>query len=502
MRLLPFVVVLLLSVSTAAARSFSIVTYNVENLFDADGVALYDDYQPARYTPAHLSTKLQNISRVLARVNRGEGPDIIVFNEVELDQTPPAGGKPGDADAWLAAHADRRYDELLAGQPLPPDIAGTSSAVWLLKALSDHGMTGYTLITSDEQPGVYPGESRGRAIQNVILSRFPVKAVRNHPTQNARTIVEAELSVDGHTLHVFANHWKSGAGNVETEGDRIANAKTLRARVDRLLAADPNTDIVIAGDLNSHYNQRERYKAMRETGINTHLRAQGNELAIRGRDRDLYNLWFELPREQRRSDLFRGEWGTLMHLIVSRGLYDKRGVQYEDNSFAVMTLAGLNVDGYGQPNRWSFDGPAGSGFSDHFPLYARFNVVDDNRPDRWLALTKPSEEDDPVGDPLRVDYGMVDLTKAIRLADLPKDADLRDGTWSGKIFRVTGKAVDHRYVKVEFAGQVYDVFSHEKEIRDLLYEQRNEKGRLSFYGELGTYKGNWQFLVRAKNWVR
>lgn len=502
MRHLLFVAVCLLSVLPAAARPFSVVVYNVENLFDADGVAVYDDYQPSRYTPAHLATKLQNIARVLARVNRGEGPDIVIFNEIELDQTPSADGRPVDTEAWLAARADRRYDELLAEDPLPRDIADTSSAVWLLKALSDHGMTGYALITSDEQPGAYEGETRGRAIQNVILSRFPVKAVRNHPTQNARTIVEAELSVDGHTLYVFANHWKSGAGSAETETDRIANAKTLRARIDELLKADPNADIIIGGDFNSHYNQRERYRQMKETGINTHLRAQGNELAIRGKDRDLYDLWFELPREQRRGDLYKGEWGTLMHLIVSRGLYDKRGVQYEDNSFAVMAFTGLNADAYGQPARWSFEGPAGSGFSDHFPLYARFNTVDDNRPDRWLPLTKPSEEDDPLGDPIRVDYGSVDLAKAIRLDDLPKDADLRDGTWSGKIFRVTGEAVEDRYVKVRFAGQVYDVFSHERDIRDLLYKQRDEKGRLSFYGELGTYKGNWQFLVRDKSWVR
>ena len=70
---------------------------------------------------------------------------------------------------------------------------------------------------------------------------------------------------------------------------------------------------------------------MKTTGLNDVLRSQGNELAVRGPQRDLYNLWFELPAPERGSDTYRGEWGTLMHLIISRGLYDFRGVQYVDN---------------------------------------------------------------------------------------------------------------------------------------------------------------------------
>ena len=44
-------------------------------------------------------------------------------------------------------------------------------------------------------------------------------------------------------------------------------------------------DLVVAGDLNSHYNQKQRYREMRTTGINDILGSQGNELAVRGTDR-------------------------------------------------------------------------------------------------------------------------------------------------------------------------------------------------------------------------
>jgi hypothetical protein len=370
------------------------------------------------------------------------------------------------------------------------------SEVWLQKALYDGGLRGYNVVSGDDKSGSI-------VIKCVIFSRFPVKRVRLHPTQNARPIVEAELDVDGCPLHVFNNHWKSGAGDPNTETDRRANAKTLRTRIDEILAADPNADIVIGGDLNSHYNQNIRYRDMKDTGINDILGSQGNELAIRGKDRDLYNLWFELPSDARGSDVFKGEWGTLVHIILSRGLYDMRGVQYEDGSFAVMKIPGLNSDSLGLPNRWKPFSAAGGGFSDHFPLYARFRTVADNRADRWMPLTQPNT--DERGNTVAVDYARVDLFKtALKPDELPKDADLRDGTYTGKIFHIsaTGYTNDKGHVKVKVNGQEYDVFSHRKEIRDDLRAQAREGKTLRFYGELGTFKGAWQFVVQGKEWVK
>ena len=58
---------LLLAPVLLAARTFTVVAYNVENLFDLDGQAQFEEYQPDRYTPAHALTKLRNTARVLAR---------------------------------------------------------------------------------------------------------------------------------------------------------------------------------------------------------------------------------------------------------------------------------------------------------------------------------------------------------------------------------------------------------------------------------------------------
>lgn len=482
------------TLTAASARPFSVVVYNVENLFDADGVAVYDDYQASKYTPGHLATKLTNITQVLAKVNQGAGPDIILFNEIEADQTP--GSTVKNVDEWLKTYADKRYSELLALSPLPPELAGVPSEVWLQKALWDAGMRGYSVVNGDDGSGSI-------AVKCVIFSRFPVKRSQLYPAQNARPIVEAELDVDGHPLFVFNNHWKSGAGNAGTETDRRENAAVLRKRVDVLLAGDPNTDILIGGDLNSQYNQKVRYRDMGKTGINDVLGSQGNELAIRGKERDLYNLWFELPSDARGSDVFKGEWGTLIHILLTRGLYDMRGVQYEDGSFAVMKITGLNADTLGLPNRWKPQPAPGTGFSDHFPVFARFRTVEDNRTDRWMPLVKPTTDD--VTSVVKVDYAQVDLFKsAIKLSELPKDTDIRTQDYMGKIFYVSTKAElnEKKHVIVKRGDVTFDVFSHQKEIRDQLRDQVGEGKSIRFYGELGMFKGRWQFVVQGKEWVK
>ena len=134
-----------------------------------------------------------------------------------------------------------------------------------------------------------------------------------------------------------------------TEKTRVENARTLRARVDEILRDDPHADIILGGDFNSQYNQHQRYPAMERTGIDDVLGARGDELGIRDARQapGLYNLWYELPTAERGSDTYRGEWGTLIQLIVSRGLYDRRGVQYVDNSFGVGRFPGLNADAKG-----------------------------------------------------------------------------------------------------------------------------------------------------------
>jgi hypothetical protein len=73
-------------------KEFTVVTYNVENLFDADGLAIFDDYVESdaehTYSPRHMLNKLRGISAVLKTFNDGQGPEVIAFSEIEIDFIP------------------------------------------------------------------------------------------------------------------------------------------------------------------------------------------------------------------------------------------------------------------------------------------------------------------------------------------------------------------------------------------------------------------------------
>jgi hypothetical protein len=421
---------------------------------------------------------------------------VILFDEIEVDLTPSRG--PVDYDAILRRYAGMPIEDML-GAKFDAEIADLPAEALLAKAFADRGMTGYHVVAAENVRAA--GSTHPLAQKCVIFTRFPVQDARSHPTLDARAILEVRVAVDGAPLYLFDNHWKSGAGDPKQEKVRIENARTLRRRLDEILKEDPNADVIIGGDFNSQYNQRQRYSKMAATGINDVLGSQGNELAVRGA-RDLYNLWFELPATERGSDTFRGEWGTLMQLMITRGLYDYRGVQYVDNSFGVAKIAGLNVDAEGLPLRWSFDGPAGAGFSDHFPIYAKFVTAADNRSDRYIALRNASAGD-AGGAARKIDFGAIDLEKvAITAAQLPAGATFRSDGYKGKIVRVEGKARAGKRLTVEFLGDVYDVWSFNAPLREKLRRRFPAGAPMRFYGELGQYRGRWQFVVRDESWVR
>ncbi|MBW7896898.1 MAG: endonuclease/exonuclease/phosphatase family protein [Opitutaceae bacterium] len=496
-RFIGFLILGLVGLLPVSARPFIVLVYNVENLFDADSKAMFEDYQPARYSRAHVLTKLENVARTVALFENGRGPDIILLQEIEVDLT--SGNAPPDYADILRRYAGMTIGEML-GDKFNDEIADLPSEALLAKAMADRGLTGYHIVAAENIRA--PGSSNALGQKCVVFTRFPVLHAASHPTLDARAIQEVQVDVDGAKLYLFNNHWKSGAGNAKTEPVRVANARTLRARLDEILREDPQADIIVAGDFNSQYNQKVRYKQMKETGLNDVLGSQGNELAIRGKQRDLYNLWFELPPEERGSDTYQGEWGTLMQMIITRGLYDFRGVQYVDNSFAVARVPGLNLDDKGMPIRWSFDGPRGRGFSDHLPIFAKFITVPDNRTDRYIPLNNPSE-DTGLASVNKVDFSKVDLEKIAFQPDrLPVGATLRDEALLGRIVRVEGTVGRGSRLTVSLRNDIYDIWSFDKELREKLRADYKADQPIRFYGELSQYKGRWQFIIRDASWVR
>ncbi|OIR06375.1 endonuclease/exonuclease/phosphatase family protein [mine drainage metagenome] len=478
------------------ARTITVGVCNLENLFDADGRSAYEDYGPAQYTAAHLGTKLKNAAAVVAAMAGGRGPDVILFEELETDLTPSSSA---DVRRLLAPFEGRTLAQMLAA-PQSAAAADLPAEAWLLKALEERGLTGYRVIVGDDAPPDASGTT-GSAVKTAVFTRLPVKRVTTYPIPRARRILEVELEVDGHALWVFANHWKSGANDAASERVRVEGARILRARLDEILGRDPYADILIGGDFNSQYNQRSLHPRIKATALNDVLGSQGDPIVARRAGPGLYNLWHELPADQRGSDVYRGAWGTLVQLIVSRGLLDEGGLQYVEGSFRVVKVPGLNMAGDGTPLRWSFSGAAGSGCSDHFPIVAQFRTLDEVGRGRWMELKHPSDGRAPTR-PVPVGLTRAELERrAIRISDLPPGQPLRDSRSLGRLFLVEGWPLNGRRLGVELAEGRFDVFAPDPGLHAVLRRAWRAGRPVRFYGELAQYRGRWEFVVKQPHWL-
>ncbi len=467
--------------------AFTIVTYNVENLFDIDGVALFDDYQldgnvdPFGYSRAKFLTKLHNIADVLKTVNEGAGPELILFQELEADFTPESSVE--NFDAFLNEHYGETITSML-GAGWSEDYASYPSYAWLLKALTDAGLEGYAVVS-----GPSHGLDSGIAHTNAVFSRFPIRNVKRHPLVQAREIIEAELDIDGHPLIVYVNHWKSGASNLEREPIRVENAKVLRALIDTRLASDPQADILIAGDLNSHYNHSILYPDI-ETGINDVLGSAGAEDF---RQSDLYNLWFELPPEARYSEVWRGKRGTLMHMLITRGLYDKEGISYVDGSYDKLVIPGLNSDAIGRPLKWHFTGETGGGASDHFPVMAQFTTA----PFRQTAAFSLGAAAPDFERPLNV----YDYTSKLDLPDgqfLNALSDAELAPYVAHLYTVKATILSIKPLRLQVGERVWPAYYANRsmiEAGGLPAYLKNNRGQARLVVQPNFYRGKSQFVI-------
>ncbi len=316
------------------SKPFKVATYNVENLFDAQYIGTeYDDYRKKHnWTKRMVDIKLNHVAEVICDLDA----DILGLQEIE-----------------------------------------NSNILELLKKrLSRVGCRyRYSAITS----------KKDAPIQVALLSRFPIKKQRELQVSyspRVRNILEVEVDVNGKSLWLFVNHWKSRAYH-GVESKRLKYAKVLKKRLDALSKSKP---YIVLGDFNTDYDAHlSLEKKIDDTNGRTGLHHVMN-IAKDGRlvtESDMlqnlrgyyYTLWRELELEQRWNTKFYGKKGTADHIILPPTLLDKKGIEYVNNSFKVFRKPYLFTK-RGYINRWQYKKGKhrGKGYSDHLPLYAYFDT--------------------------------------------------------------------------------------------------------------------------------
>ncbi len=219
-------------IKPASSRTLKVMQYNTENFFDTqhDQGTMDFTFLPLsikKILPEHTSTclamtsdfyrneclkldwteeklqkKIQNVSKVVKSFDeKGEGPDILVLQEIENLQVLTKLMKMGLTGTGL------KYGALLEGD-----------------------------------------DSRG--IDVAVVSKFPIMKTKRHSliindeVIDTRGILEVHIKVELKTVVVFANHWPSQNNHVS---QRIASAELLEKQAN-LTRGDL---IIAAGDFNT-----------------------------------------------------------------------------------------------------------------------------------------------------------------------------------------------------------------------------------------------------------
>ncbi len=492
MKYLFLILIFLISISSCTAQEkdqnknleYTLVTYNIENLFDADDYAVFDDYKSTdrdgndQYTKEDVLTKIQNAIQVLKEYNQGKGPDILVLVELESDFTTNGEVTYADAGDFLGRFSFTTLEKML-GDDFDEIIADLPSEWLLLKGMIDAGMWNYQIEVGEsakDENGL-PSSVQKTA----VFSRFPIlrEKTKIHPLLRARPILETWIDVDGNELVVFANHWKSGASSWEMEQVRIQNAEVLRARLDELIIGDPIVDFVLAGDFNSDYNQKERYE-FEKTALDDILGTS-----------DTQNLWIDYPINERGSDTYRGYWGTLMQLIISNSLTDDSGLSYVNDSFERGDFGFNTFTSSGEPKRWSSTF-TGSGYSDHLPVSMKFR-----KSDGLEVATNLTANADEEWNPIPVTYSIPsDFLTATEFTQ----ADPRTNPdFFNEYFYLSGSVTDNYDFVVD--GRTYDVYAPSFRLNEILNEINGSDTQIKFYGRFSQFRGNWQFVVEDPSFI-
>lgn len=329
---------LLCCITSIEAKTFKVASYNVENLFDLtmEGTE-YPAYIPNTgygWTEDIVNIKYTNITRVIKDL----GADVVALQEVESKE----------------------------------------ALISLRNRLKDLGA---------DYPYLEIADSRAAPVKCAVLSKFPIVERKEIQIDNemARNILKVTLDIAGNRAILFINHWKSKNG---TESMRIDYAKTLIKEIDKL---KEDADFILIGDFNSNYDEYETFRDSYRlnntggiTGINHILKTikdseMVNEkiLTMQAENKYLYNLWLEVSETGRWSYIFSSKKESPDNIIVSRGLYDNKGISYSDNSFDKFQpdyLFKENTIYRWQMTERGRGKHVGKGYSDHLPIFAYFST--------------------------------------------------------------------------------------------------------------------------------
>lgn len=164
------------------------------------------------------------------------------------------------------------------------------------------------------------------------------------------------------TIHIFVNHWPSRRGSSEATAPlREFAAGICRKQIDSLMAIDPNTKVILMGDLNDNPTDPSMVKVLSCSEKRETTQPGG-----------LYNPWVEFYKKGIGTLGFNDTWSLFDQIVFSYGWLNKEQSGYFLKSAHIFNrdfMVQKTGKYKGYPKRtWDWN-LYNAGYSDHFPTY-------------------------------------------------------------------------------------------------------------------------------------
>ncbi|MHC1705436.1 MAG: endonuclease [Tenuifilaceae bacterium] len=312
-------------------KSFRVMFYNAENLFDPFNDSLINDEEflpmgARHWTWDKMNNKINGIYKTIIAVGGWEPPTFVGLCEVENGFV-----------LYRLAHETPlvKYDYSIIHRE-SPDSRGIDVALLYRKDQFDLQEKSFFRVDFQNEPG--------RKTREILYARG----------------ILAGLD----TIHLFVNHWPSKyGGELESESARFAAAFTLKQKVDSIKIFYPDARIVIMGDFN---DEPESIPIVEKLGACKNYDA----LCLSG----LINISAILRSNGQGSYKYQGVWGMIDQIIISNSFLDKKHGLWTSPAKASVFSADYLLEPDDafvgvKPFRTFVGYKYHGGFSDHLPVY-------------------------------------------------------------------------------------------------------------------------------------
>lgn len=321
-----------------AQQPYKVLFYNVENFFDTinDPEVLDDEFTPngtKAWNDTKYKKKLHNVERVLFDVSAMDKSYPIVIGLCEVENRNVLEDIVSTPKLTPANYRIVHYDS--------PEARGVDVAFVY-------------------RPDVFKKEGE-KAVRTVVPSL---------PNFRTRDILTMWGTIENEPFFFMVAHWPSRTGGKEpSEFKRIAVAAQMRSIADSVLVANPNTKVVVMGDLNDDPTDKSIAQSF---GAKFNLKKLDSG--------DFYNPFAEMLKAGFGSLAYGDAWNIFDQMIVSENLATgstgKLKLQrypadskFYGNIFKQHYMVQKEGQYKGYPLRTYVGDSFQNGFSDHFPVF-------------------------------------------------------------------------------------------------------------------------------------